>query len=49
MPEYELGGAKSPHNALLQFIVDFGYLIIIPYLILFFYAIILYNLMYLLL
>lgn len=39
MPQYELGGAKSPHNALLQFIVDFGYLIIIPYLILFFYAI----------
>ncbi len=39
MPQYELGGAKSPHNALLQFVVDFGYLVLIPYVILTFYAI----------
>lgn len=39
MPQYELGGAKSPHNALLQFIVDFGYLVIISYMILILYAI----------
>lgn len=32
LPQYELGGAKSPHNALLQFIVDFGYPVLIGYL-----------------
>ncbi len=31
LPQYELGGAKSPHNALLQFIVDFGYPVLIGY------------------
>jgi hypothetical protein len=31
LPQYELGGAKSPHNALLQFIVDFGYPALIGY------------------
>ena len=32
LPEYELGGAKSPHNALLQFTVDFGFPILLGYL-----------------
>ena len=32
LPQYELGGAKSPHNALLQFIVDFGYPVLLGYL-----------------
>lgn len=31
LPQYELGGAKSPHNALLQFIVDFGYPVLLGY------------------
>ncbi|MFM2289032.1 MAG: hypothetical protein RL684_2175 [Pseudomonadota bacterium] len=31
LPQYELGGAKSPHNALLQFVVDFGYPVVIGY------------------
>lgn len=35
-PEYLLGGAKSPHNALLQFIVDFGYPILLGYMYLFY-------------
>lgn len=30
-PMYELGGAKSPHNALLQFVVDFGFPVLIGY------------------
>jgi hypothetical protein len=32
LPEYELGGAKSPHNALLQFTVDFGFPVLMGYL-----------------
>jgi len=32
LPQYELGGALSPHNALLQFIVDFGYPVLLGYL-----------------
>ena len=31
LPQYELGGAKSPHNALLQFVVDFGYPVLLGY------------------
>ncbi len=31
-PQYKLGGAMSPHNALLQFTVDFGYPVLIGYL-----------------
>lgn len=31
LPQYELGGAQSPHNALLQFIVDFGYPVLLGY------------------
>jgi hypothetical protein len=31
LPQYELGGAKSPHNALLQFIVDFGFPVLVGY------------------
>ncbi|MFM2056672.1 MAG: hypothetical protein RLY71_1057 [Pseudomonadota bacterium] len=31
LPQYHLGGAQSPHNALLQFIVDMGYPILIGY------------------
>lgn len=31
MPEYRLGGAESPHNAILQFVVDFGYPVLIWY------------------
>jgi O-Antigen ligase len=34
LPQYELGGAQSPHNALLQFVVDFGYPVLVGYLIL---------------
>jgi hypothetical protein len=30
-PQYLLGGAQSPHNALLQFIVDFGYPVLLAY------------------
>jgi O-Antigen ligase len=30
-PQYLLGGAQSPHNALLQFIVDFGYPVLLGY------------------
>ena len=29
LPQYRLGGAQSPHNAILQFTVDFGYPILI--------------------
>lgn len=32
LPQYQLGGAQSPHNALLQFIVDFGYPVLLGYL-----------------
>ncbi len=32
LPEYELGGAKSPHNFVLQLLVEFGYPILILYL-----------------
>jgi hypothetical protein len=32
LPQYELGGAKSPHNALLQFTVDFGFPVLLGYL-----------------
>ena len=38
MPQYALGGAQSPHNALLQFIVDFGYPVLIGYIALVFWA-----------
>lgn len=31
MSEYRLGGAMSPHNALLQFVVDFGYPVLLGY------------------
>ncbi len=31
LPEYRLGGAESPHNAILQFVVDFGFLVLIWY------------------
>jgi hypothetical protein len=31
MPQYALGGAQSPHNALLQFTVDFGYPVLLGY------------------
>ena len=31
LPQYTLKGAQSPHNALLQFIVDFGYPVLIGY------------------
>lgn len=31
LPQYQLGGAQSPHNALLQFIVDFGYPVLLGY------------------
>ena len=31
MPQYVLGGAQSPHNALLQFTVDFGYPVLLGY------------------
>lgn len=31
LPQYELGGAKSPHNALLQFAVDFGFPVVLAY------------------
>ncbi|MEO7157341.1 MAG: O-antigen ligase family protein [Vicinamibacterales bacterium] len=39
LPQYELGGAKSPHNALLQFVVDFGYPVLLGYLYLVFWAV----------
>ncbi|MBL8286722.1 MAG: O-antigen ligase family protein [Rubrivivax sp.] len=32
LPQYQLGGAQSPHNALLQFVVDFGYPVLLGYL-----------------
>jgi hypothetical protein len=32
LPHYQLGGAQSVHNALLQFIVDFGYPVLLGYL-----------------
>lgn len=38
MPQYELGGAKSAHNALLQFIIDFGYPVLLGYLAMVFWA-----------
>jgi O-Antigen ligase len=31
-PQYELRGAQSPHNALLQFTVDFGFPVLLSYL-----------------
>lgn len=31
LPQYQLGGAQSPHNALLQFTVDFGYPVLLGY------------------
>jgi hypothetical protein len=31
LPQYELGGARSPHNALLQLTVDFGYPVLLGY------------------
>lgn len=31
LPEYRLGGAESPHNAILQFLVDFGYPVLFWY------------------
>lgn len=31
LPQYALGGAQSPHNALLQFTVDFGYPVLLGY------------------
>jgi hypothetical protein len=31
LPQYKLGGAMSPHNALLQFTVDFGYPVLLGY------------------
>jgi hypothetical protein len=31
LPQYHLGGAESPHNAILQFIVDFGYPVLLGY------------------
>jgi hypothetical protein len=38
LPQYKLGGAISPHNALLQFIVDFGYPVLLGYLYLMYWA-----------
>lgn len=32
LPQYQLGGAQSAHNALLQFTVDFGYPVLLGYL-----------------
>lgn len=31
LPQYTLGGAQSPHNALLQLLVDFGYPVLLGY------------------
>ena len=39
LPQYELGGAQSPHNALLQFTVDFGYPVLVGYLVLLYGAV----------
>ncbi|MEO8310831.1 MAG: O-antigen ligase family protein [Caldimonas sp.] len=39
LPQYELGGAKSPHNALLQFVVDFGYPVLLGYAYMVFWAV----------
>lgn len=39
LPQYELGGAKSPHNALLQFTVDFGYPVLFGYFYLAYWAV----------
>lgn len=38
IPKYQLGGALSVHNALLQFAVDFGYPIILGYLYMIYWA-----------
>lgn len=38
LPQYQLGGAQSPHNALLQFTVDFGYPVLLGYIALVFWA-----------
>lgn len=38
LPQYELGGAQSPHNALLQFTVDFGYPMLVGFLYAVFWA-----------
>lgn len=34
LPQYLLGGAQSPHNAMLQFTVDFGYPVLIGWIVL---------------
>lgn len=39
LPQYQLAGAQSPHNALLQFLADFGFPILFGYLYLFIWAI----------
>lgn len=39
LPQYQLGGAQSAHNALLQFIVDFGYPVLFGYLWMVYWAI----------
>jgi hypothetical protein len=38
LPQYQLGGAQSVHNALLQFVVDFGYPVLLGYLYLLYWA-----------
>lgn len=38
LPQYQLGGAQSVHNALLQFTVDFGYPVLFGYLYLLYWA-----------
>jgi hypothetical protein len=38
LPQYQLGGAQSVHNALLQFVVDFGYPFLLGYLYLLYWA-----------
>lgn len=38
LPQYELGGAQSPHNAFLQFTVDLGYPFLLGYVFLLFWA-----------
>ena len=39
LPQYKLGGAQSPHNALLQFVVDFGFPVLVGYIYLIIYAV----------
>ncbi len=38
LPQYRLGGAQSAHNAMLQFVVDFGYPMLLGYLFLVIWA-----------